>query len=233
MSHLPKGKLNFLQKQGIQIKEEIKIHHKDFQEKGQIAVYLGNSKEVLGVIVFADVIRPEIKNLFADFRKQGLNKIVMLTGDKQSVADKIAKELGLDDIHAEALPEGKVFEVKDHKKQFGKVAMVGDGINDAPALAAADVGIALGGHGGSASSDSGDIVIMVDDLKRVGEAYKISKNVLKIAKQGIFFGIGVSIILMIVAAMGYITPVYGALIQEGLDIVVILNALRVNFAKLA
>src|SRR5207253_3160995 len=131
-----------------------------------------------------------------------------------NVAQIIAKQLGLDDIHAEALPEDKVFEVKDHQKQFGKVAMVGDGINDAPALAAADVGIALGGHGSTASANTSDIVITVDNLERVGEAYKIAKRVLRIAKQGIFIGIGVSILLMIVASFGYIKPVYGALIQE-------------------
>lgn len=226
------GKLKFLEKQGIKVGEEILKNHESFKDKGQIAVYLGNAKEVLGAVIFADVIRPEIKKVFSDLRVQGVKQLVMLTGDKKGVADIIAKELGLDDIHAEALPEDKVWQVKDHKKQFGKVAMIGDGVNDAPALSAADVGIALGGHGGSASSDSGDIVITVDNLERVGEAYKISKKVLSIAKQGIFFGMGVSIILMIIAALGYISPVYGALLQEGLDVIIILNALRVNFVKI-
>jgi P-type E1-E2 ATPase len=173
-------------------------------------------------------VRPEIKNLFSNLRKQGVENIVMLTGDKKSVAEVIAKELGIDDVHAEALPENKVHEVLDHKKQFGRVAMIGDGVNDAPALTTADVGIALGGHG-SSTTDSGDIVIMVDNLERVGEAYTIAKKTLKIAKQGIFFGIGISILLMIIAAFGYISPIYGALIQEALDVAIILNALRVNF----
>ena len=227
------GKLKFLEKRGIEISKEILEKHESFKDKGQIVVYLGNATHVLGAIVFADVIRPEIKKVFSDLRNHGVDHLVMLTGDKKGVADIIAKELNLDDIHAEALPEDKVWQVEDHKKQFGKVAMIGDGVNDAPALSAADVGIALGGHGGSASSDSGDIVITVDNLERVGEAYKISKKVLKIAKQGIFVGIGVSIVLMIIASFGYISPVYGALLQEGLDVIVILNALRVNFTNIS
>ena len=223
------GKLKFLEKKGITIPKEVSEKHATFQSEGKITVYCGDAKSILGMVVFADVVRPETKTLFSNVKKQGIEKIVMLTGDKKAVAEIIAKDLGIDDVHAEALPENKVFEVQDHQRQFGKVAMIGDGINDAPALSTADVGIALGGHGGSASSDSGDIVIMVDDLNRVGEAYTIAKNTLKIAKQGIFVGIGVSIILMIIAAFGYISPIYGALIQEALDVIIILNALRVNF----
>lgn len=221
------GKLKFLEEKGIKISEDVLAKHTLFKEKGNIAVYCGNKNSILGIVVFADIVRPEIKNLFSNLRKQGVQNIVMLTGDKESVAKVIAKELGIDDVHAEALPENKVHEVLDHKKQFGKVAMIGDGVNDAPALTTADVGIALGGHG-SSTSDSGDIVIMVDNLERVGEAYIIAKKTLKIAKQGIFFGIGISILLMIIAAFGYISPIYGALIQEALDVAIILNALRVN-----
>lgn len=227
------GKLKFIENQGINIKKEILDSHKNFQDDGKISVYLSNDKEILGAIVFADIIRPEIKNLFLDLRKTGVEHLVMLTGDKQKVAEVIAKELGVDDVHADALPEDKVYHVLDHKKQFGKVAMIGDGVNDAPALVTSDVGIALGGHGDSASSESGDIVIMVDNLLRVGEAYKISKKVIEIAKQGIFIGIGVSILLMIIASFGFIKPVYGALLQEALDVIVILNALRVLFYKFA
>lgn len=222
------GKLKFLEEKGIKISEDVLAKHVLFKEKGNITVYCGNKNSILGIVVFADIVRPEIKNLFSNLRKQGVQNIVMLTGDKKSVAEVIARELGIDDVHAEALPENKVHEVLDHKKQFGRVAMIGDGVNDAPALTTADVGIALGGHG-SSTSDSGDIVIMVDNLERVGEAYTIAKKTLKIAKQGIFFGIGISILLMIIAAFGYISPIYGALIQEALDVAIILNALRVNF----
>ncbi len=226
------GKLKFLQNNGVQVGGDIQKLHDQLQDQGTIAVYLGESNKLLGSVFFADKIRPEIQKVFKDFRTLGMEKIVMLTGDKQSVAENIGKQLGLTDIHAESLPEGKVNEVKDHQKQFGKVAMVGDGVNDAPALAVADVGIALGGHGSTATSDTSDIVITVDNLERVGEAYKIARQVMRIAKQGIFVGMTVSVLLMLVAANGKIMPVYGALLQEILDVVVILNALRVNFEKI-
>lgn len=223
------GKLPFIKQQGVLVPNDIAVAHKNFEEKGQIAVYLSDAAVILGIVVFADIIRPESKNLFSTLKKQGLSNITIVTGDKKLVADRIAKELGIEDVHAEALPEDKVTAIKDYKKQFGTVAMIGDGVNDAPALAMADVGIALGGHGGSASSESSDIVIMVDDVGRVAEAYSIAKKTLRIATQGMFFGIGASVFLMIIASLGYISPAYGALAQEGLDVVVILNALRINF----
>ncbi len=246
------GKLSFLQKHNIKFSEERLKEHEQFQKQGKIAVYLavstpslskegghvrrsfseGGGGVLLGAVLFTDIVRPEIKSLFGEMKTLGVDKIVMLTGDKKEVANIVAGQLGLSDIHAECLPEDKVMEVKDHKKQFGSVAMVGDGVNDAPALAAADVGIAVGSHGSTASSESGDIVITADDLSRVGQALKISKATLRIAKQSIFFGIGVSVLLMIFAALGHIIPAYGALIQEGLDVAVILNALRVNFVKI-
>jgi len=225
------GRLKFLTENGITISEQVIQGHESLQKQGKIAVYLGSKEGLVGSILFADVVRPEIKNVFSNLKKQGLNKIVMLTGDKKNVADLIGKQVGLTDIHAEALPEDKVNEVKDHQRQFGKVAMIGDGVNDAPALAVADVGIAMGGHGATATADTSDIVITMDNLERVGEAYTIAKRVLRIAKQGIFLGMGISILLMIIASFGYIQPVHGALLQELLDVAVILNALRVNFEK--
>lgn len=226
------GKLAYLQSEQVNIPAAVVEQHKRLQSQGKIVVYLAENKELLGSIIFADVVRPEIKQLFAQMKNQGMEKIVMLTGDKKNVAEIIAGQLGLTDIHAECLPEDKVIEVQEHKKEFGSVAMVGDGINDAPALAAADVGIAIGGRGSTASSESSDIVITVDDLTRVGEAFKIARRTIAIAKQSIFVGIGVSVVLMVIAAMGHIVPVYGALLQEALDVAVILNALRVNFIKI-
>ena len=160
-----------------------------------------------------------------------IQKMVMLTGDKRPVAAKIAAELGLQDFESELLPEEKVVAVKDLKKSFSPVAMVGDGVNDAPALAAADVGIAIAYHGSSASSESADIVIMQNNFMRVHDALHIAQRVMRVAKEGIFAGIGISILLMIVAALGYILPIYGALLQEAIDVAVILNALKINFEE--
>ncbi|MDR3643316.1 MAG: heavy metal translocating P-type ATPase [Candidatus Doudnabacteria bacterium] len=226
------GKLSFLQSEGVDVPHDEIQKHAELQNQGKIAVYLAEGKRLLGFVVFADIIRPEIKTLFHQMKREGMEKIVMLTGDKKKVAEIIGKQLGLTDIHAECLPQDKVTEVREHKKEFGSVAMVGDGINDAPALATADVGIALGGHGSTVSSESGDIVITVNNLTRVGQALTIAKETIKIAKQSIFIGIGLSIVLMVIAALGYIIPVYGALLQELLDVAVILNALRVNFIKI-
>lgn len=226
------GKLDFLRQNNIVIQDSVNSSHQSFHQQGQIAVYLGSEGKLLGAVQFADSVRPETKNLFRDMAKGGMEKIVMLTGDKKGVAEKIGEQLGITDIHAECLPQDKVREVQEHKKEFGSVAMVGDGINDAPALAVADVGIAIGAHGNTASSETGDIVITVDNLSRVGTAHTIAKHTLRIAKQSIFIGIGVSIALMIVASLGYIKPVYGALLQQVLDIFVILNALRVSFVKI-
>lgn len=226
------GKLDFLRQSGISVPQNILKEHEVAQRQGKISVYLGSNGRLLGVVYFADTIRPEIKRLFQNVKAQGVKKIVMLTGDKKSVAENIAKQLHLDDIHAECLPKDKVAEVKDHQRQFGSVAMVGDGINDAPALAAADIGIAMGAHGSTASSDSSDIVITVDNLERVGEALAIAKYAIFIAKQGIFIGISLSIFMMVFAALGFIRPVYGALLQEILDVAVIFNALRVNFGEI-
>lgn len=226
------GKLSFLQQQGISFNEQRLSDHGQIQSQGKIAVYLGDESRLLGAVLFSDVVRPEIKSLFKEMKTMQLDKIVMLTGDKKNVANTIAGQLELTDIHAECLPEDKVLEVQRHKKEFGLVCMVGDGVNDAPALAAADVSIAIGGRGNTASSESADIVITKDDLSRVGKALKIAKKTFTIAKQSIFIGIGASIILMIFAALGYILPIYGAMLQELLDVAVILNALKINFEKI-
>ena len=202
-----------------------------FKEKGNITVYCGNKNSILGIVVFADIVRPEIKNLFSNLRKQGVENIVMLTGDKKSVAEVIAKELGIDDVHAEALPENKVYEVLDHKKQFGKVVMIGDGVNDAPILTAADVGIAMGARGSTAASESADMVIMVNDLSRVAAAYEIAKRTFSIARTSILIGIGLSILLMLAFATGRFSALTGALLQELVDVFVIFYALRAHLIK--
>jgi heavy metal translocating P-type ATPase len=199
------------------------------EDGNEIIVYLSDDRRVLGAIRFADEIRPGVKELFRMVQSFGLRKVVMITGDHRDAAIKVAEEIGIAPkyVVAEALPEDKVFEVDRMKKSDGPVVMVGDGVNDAPALTAADVGIALGSHGSSATSEAGDIVIMVDRIERVGESIAIARRVLGIAKESIFIGIGLSLLLMVLAAFGFIRPVVGALLQEVIDVLVILNALRV------
>ena len=145
------------------------------------------------------------------------------------MAENVGKELGIKDISSDALPADKLKTVENCPDR--PVAFVGDGVNDSPVLAAADVGIALGARGSTAASESADMVIMLDDLSRVAAAYSIAKHTFKIARQSILVGIGLSIILMIVFATGHFLPVYGAVIQEVVDVVVIFNALRAHTTK--
>ncbi len=225
------GKLKFLQTLGYRIDEFWHSHYRKVQDDGHVAVYLGREGRVVGCVLFADVPRPEIKSVFHSMQHQGIRRVVMLTGDRRAVAEKIAAAVGVPEFRAECLPEQKVEELKKIQQECGPVAMVGDGVNDAPALAVADIGIALGASGSTAASDAGDIVITVNNMERVPEALYIARRVLHIARQGILFGIGVSILLMLIAAGGYILPVAGAIIQEVLDAVVIVNALRVKWGK--
>lgn len=221
------GKQDFLEAHGITLSEEVRATHRTAQRRGQKMVFLGHGKMVLGSITFADTLRPDTKLVFDAFTHDGLDRIMLLSGDKSDVVKRIGKELGVKQAFGDLSPQDKVREIKKLRRSVEPVVMVGDGVNDAPALAAADIGIAMGSHGMTASSETADVVITVDTLSRVQEAFAISRHTLRVAKQGIFFGMGVSIVLMLFAAMGMIPPVVGAFIQEGLDAVVIINALRV------
>ncbi|HVW67223.1 MAG TPA: heavy metal translocating P-type ATPase [Candidatus Peribacteraceae bacterium] len=223
------GRLAYLQKQGMQVPKDIQTAHDKAQEAGQMAVFLGEGKTILGGVFFADKTRSHVRELFQNLSSLGIQRVMMLTGDKKAAALRVATEIGLkeENVIAECLPENKVQTVVEMHKTLAPVVMVGDGVNDAPAISAADVGIAMGGGGNTASSEAGDIVILIDRIERVGEALCLGHRVLGIAKQSIFIGIGLSIFLMILATFGFIVPVYGALLQEIVDVIVIFNALRV------
>jgi P-type E1-E2 ATPase len=152
----------------------------------------------------------------------------MLTGDRRAVAERLGALLGIDRIYAEQTPEEKLAVVRAIKQTPGlaPVVMVGDGINDAPALALADVGIAMGSSAATASTETADAVVLVDRADRVDDAIRIGRRSLSIAKQSVLAGMGLSLAAMIVACFGYLTPVAGAIFQEGVDVAVILNALR-------
>jgi P-type E1-E2 ATPase len=150
----------------------------------------------------------------------------MLSGDDQAVADRVAAAVGLERVEAEATPQGKADDIAALHRSGDVVAMVGDGVNDAPALALADVGIALAARGATISSATADVVITVDDIARVAEAIAGGKRTLRIARQGIALGMGLSVVLMVVAAAGELPPLWGAVAQEVIDVAAILNALR-------
>ena len=150
----------------------------------------------------------------------------MLTGDRRSSAEPIAREAGIREVRADLLPADKVEALGELRRRYGSVVMVGDGINDAPALAAATVGVAMGAHAPAAAAEAADVVLLVDDVSRVADAIEISRRTRRVALQSIGVGLGVSGALMVVASFGYISPPVGALLQEALDAAVILNALR-------
>lgn len=224
------GKLSYIRTITKNCPQSILDFHEQLQSEGRIAVYLADQETVIGAVIFADVIRGEAQALFTFLSKEGVHRLVLLTGDNESRAKSVADELGITEYKSECFPEDKLAFIETLPVSDRPVAMIGDGVNDAPALAKADVGIALGAHGKTASSDVADIVILHNSIKRVSDVLSISKTTIKIAKQGIWFGMGASVFLMCLALAGLIPPLYGALLQEGIDVLVIINALRVGSA---
>ncbi len=195
------------------------------------AVYVALGNEMAGVITFKDELRAESQATLDELRELGIHEIIMVTGDNQAAAQAIAKQLGIARVHAETLPADKLHILEEAKQR--PLVFVGDGINDAPILAAADVGIALGARGSTAASESADMVIMLDDLGHVAAALRIAKQTFRIARQSILVGIGLSLALMLVFATGKFPPLAGAVIQEVVDVVVIFNALRAHLITIS
>jgi len=195
------------------------------QIAGAVIVAVSINGEMIGEIVLADELRAGTKVLLQDLRKLGIQRIVLATGDRREVAEAVAAGLGIDAIRSELTPDQKVIVVLSERKN-GKVMMVGDGVNDAPALAAADIGVAMGARGTAASAEAADVVLLVDHLDRIVPAIQIARRSRFIALESVAAGIGLSLFGMVAAALGYLTPVQGALLQEAIDVAVILNALR-------
>jgi len=192
---------------------------------GSVVVTLAVDRQIVGRIVMADQLRDGTSAMLARLRNGGIARILLATGDRAIVAEQVTKGLGLDAIHPKLTPDQKVLLVLSERKN-GPVMMVGDGVNDAPALAAADVGVAMGARGAAASAEAADVVLLVDQIDRFVMGMEIAKGSRRIAVQSVVVGIGLSVAGMIAAAFGYLTPVQGALFQEVIDVAVIINALR-------
>ncbi len=180
------------------------------------------------VITYADLARDGLPAFFAELRSLGVSRILLLSGDHEANVAEIARRFGITEARGDLLPAGKVEVVKELLAQGHRVLMTGDGTNDAPALSAATVGIALAAHGGGISAEAAEIVLLADDVTRVTDAIRIGRHATHIAKQSIAWGLGLSGVAMVVAAFGYIPPTIGALAQELIDVAVILNALRAS-----
>ncbi|BCT75333.1 cobalt ABC transporter ATP-binding protein [Sinomonas cyclohexanicum] len=191
---------------------------------GELAVYVAVDRAFAGVVVLRDLPRPEARATLARLAELGARHTVMLTGDGASTARAIAHQLGVSDVRAELLPLDKVEIVRAAEPR--PVLMVGDGVNDAPVLAAADVGVAMGARGSTAASESADAVVLVDDISKAAAAVEISQHAVRVALQSIWLGIALSVGLMLVALTGVLPAVAGALLQELVDLATILNALR-------
>ena len=195
--------------------------------EGATGVFVSADGEVVGTLLLDDPIRPETPRVVRSLRRAGIRRTVMVTGDHYGVADMVGAAIGVDAVLAERTPTDKVDAVTDEKAEAaGILVMIGDGLNDAPALAAADVGVAMGARGATASSEAADVVITVDRLDRLTEALLISRRARLIALQSVVVGMAMSIVAMLFAMVGALPPVFGALLQEAIDVIVILNALR-------
>jgi len=189
------------------------------------AVYMAIDDDLTAAFVFDDEIRPDAAHTVRALRRSGVARVVMATGDHPDVARSVGIATGVDDVLAEATPGDKV-EILRELQASGVTTMVGDGINDAPALAAADVGVAMGARGATASSEAADVVLVVDRLQRLVDAIGIARRSRRIAAQSVVIGMGLALIAMGAASFGLLAPLAGALIQEGIDVIAILNALR-------
>ncbi|MFB9768938.1 heavy metal translocating P-type ATPase [Lactiplantibacillus modestisalitolerans] len=198
------------------------LHH----PLAQTAIYVGVNDQYAGYITFTDLIRPEAAQTLRALHQAGVQNVLMLTGDQRAIADRIAKKVGIDTVAADLLPADKINRLKALPAEQRPVIMVGDGVNDAPSLAIADVGIAMGAHGSTAASESADVVILKDDLSRVVTAMYIAKDTMRVAKQSVWIGIAICTILMLIASTGIIPALFGAMLQEVVDTVSILWALR-------
>ena len=191
------------------------------------AVFVSIDNKFAGYITFQDQMRENTPETISRLRRQGIKQIMMLTGDRRAVADKVAKEAGIkeSEVHADLLPAQKIQAIRDVKPDLRPVAMVGDGVNDAPSLMAADVGIAMGAKGATAASESADAVIMVNDISKVNDAVAISKHTMKVAHVDIITAICIVILIELIAFTGIIPAFWGAILQEVVDLITILLAL--------
>jgi Cd2+/Zn2+-exporting ATPase len=184
------------------------------------------SEEVLGLIAVADVLRENSRNVIEDLHSLGIQKTIMLTGDNTGTANAIGDQVGVSDIKAELLPQDKLMFIKDLRNKYDRVAMVGDGVNDAPALAASTVGIAMGGAGTDTALETADIALMADDLGKLPFTVKISRKALSIIKQNITFSLGIKLVALLLVIPGWLTLWIAIFADMGATLIVTLNGLR-------
>jgi Zn2+/Cd2+-exporting ATPase len=220
------GKMGFIQKEITEIPPNLMQSSQKLASAGKTVIWVAQAGQILGLIAVADSIRDEAAFLVQRLRKLGVQKIVMLTGDNQLTAQSVGQQLGIDEVHAELLPEDKVSVIKYLRQEYGTVAMVGDGINDAPALATATVGIAMGVAGSDVALETADIVLMADRLERIVTAIRLGRRAMNIVKQNIAFALGFIALLLVTNFAADLSLPIGVIGHEGSTILVTLSGLR-------
>jgi Cd2+/Zn2+-exporting ATPase len=220
------GQPSLLTEQNVAVTDAHHAHVAEHHDAGHTTVLVAHDGKVCGTICIADTVRATAKQAIADLRKLGLEKVVLLTGDNRRVGLQIGEALGVDEVKAEVLPEQKAEHIESLKAAGRGVAMVGDGINDAPALAVADVGIAMGVTGTDVAHEAADIALMADDLEKIAFAVGLSRRAVRIIKQGLWFALVYNVVMITGAASGHLHMIGGAIAHQFSSIIVILNAMR-------
>ncbi|GAA0600368.1 heavy metal translocating P-type ATPase [Virgibacillus siamensis] len=220
------GNRKLMKVEAIEIPEEVAAYAVDQEKAGNTAIFAAVDGKIAGIFSIADQIREDAPKALTEMRKNGIKKIVMLTGDNRHTAKLVAKQLGINEFHAELLPENKVEFVKQLKASGHVVAMAGDGINDAPAIATADIGLAMGEGGTDISMETADVVLMADKLMQLSHAYSLSKATIRNMKQNTFLAVGIVFVLLAGVLAGTVHLASGMFIHEASVLIVILNAMR-------
>jgi len=220
------GNRKLMESEGIDINEEMSAYAVNRQKAGNTAIFASVDGKIAGIFSFADQIRDDAAVSLAEMRRNGIKKIVMLTGDNKHTAELVANQLGIDEVHAELLPADKVTHVKRLRETGHVVAMAGDGINDAAAIATADIGLAMGEGGTDISMETADIVLMADKLSQFTHAYSLSKTTIRNMKQNSFLAVGIVFVLLAGVLGGFVNMAIGMFVHEASVLLVILNGMR-------
>ncbi|MGX7330003.1 heavy metal translocating P-type ATPase [Enterococcus bulliens] len=209
----------------------VKVQYRQFQEQGKTAMYFGTDEQILGVIAVADEVRDSSAAVISELHKLSIEHTIMLTGDNTKTAESIGKQLGVAEIKGDLMPQEKLDSIKALRTTYNKVAMVGDGINDAPALAASTVGIAMGGAGTDTALETADVALMGDDLQKLPFIVRLSRQTLKVIKQNITFSLGIKLLALLLVIPGWLTLWIAIVADMGATLLVTLNGLRLMKVK--
>ena len=220
------GKTAFIRQEIHHLNPEFVEINKRLEKQGKTVVWVVENEKVIGSIAVADAIRPEAAASIKELKEMGIEQIVLLTGDNQVTANSVAESLGIEMVHAELLPEDKLTVIRQLQRKYQNVAMVGDGINDAPALAMATVGIAMGGAGNDVALETADVILMSDRLEKISQAINLGRRANRIIKQNITFALSFIFLLLIANFTGNINMPLGVIGHEGSTVLVTISGLR-------